>query len=187
MTEEEKVAEGFRIIQEYLANRRAKEQIPGTREYELEQMLRPVREKVAAMSQEERDALQARFQVKLAQIRAEMGYPPTDSEESGVAETDIVAMWRSYPIRVHLDQSECLNILKGSNFDPASIPVRNTDFGVRLKSPAGRFLVSLRAGDSRAAETGFWIVYELLDGTLPDEQAFELLADFHSADKSEPL
>jgi hypothetical protein len=76
MTEEEKVAEGIRIIQDYLSNRREKEQIPGTREYEIEQMCRPVREAVAAMSQEERDVLQERFQVKLAQIRAEMGYPP---------------------------------------------------------------------------------------------------------------
>ena len=68
MTEAEKEAEGIRIIQEYLADRRAQEQIPGTREYELEQMLRPVREKVAAMSPEER----YKSQKRIAQIREEM-------------------------------------------------------------------------------------------------------------------
>jgi hypothetical protein len=103
MTEEEKEAEGVRILQEYLAERREKQQIPGTREYEIEQMCRKVREEIAAMSQEERYELHEGFQMEIAKIRAEISYPPKGSEEPLVAETDIVAMWRSYPIRVHLD------------------------------------------------------------------------------------
>lgn len=186
MTEAEKEAEGIRIIQEYLADRRAQEQIPGTREYELEQMLRPVREEVAAMSPEERYKLQESFQKRIAQIREEMGLPPQDNSYDPVGvETDIVTMWKSYPIRTHLDQAECLAILKRSNFDPASVPGRYA--GIRLKIETGRFFAALQSGDSRAAESGFWTVHELLDATLTDEQAFDLLENFHSADRSERL
>jgi hypothetical protein len=117
MTEEEKEAEGIRLIQEYLARRREKEQVPGTQEYEIEQMVRKVREGVAVMSPQERYESQRQFHELLAQIRAEMGLPPKDIEEFVPGENTTVTMWKSYLIRTYLDQGACRALLVGLNFD----------------------------------------------------------------------
>lgn len=189
----EKEAEAIRLLQEYLARRRELEQIPGTQEYEIEQMCRKAREEVSAMTPEERLELQQHFQKELQETRARMAKEADepyigDSQETVFeSQTNICTVWHSYLIYICLNQAECVKILRDAHFDFDSVPPGSTDFSVQFKTGARRLVACLRCADSRAAQGGFWTVYELLDSTLADEQAFGLLTDFALTDKREPL